>query len=942
MKLEKGGRCMAKWLNTHFYYWCTIIEPVGEEWKIQFDDGTVAVVKTKDLHETTPADARNPFRRISRSTPSKNRKRPEEIRKSPARKIRKLFTEEENVRLGAKLGDVKDNASAAEKESIIESDLMEGLKDKESHENLTGATDIQPSLRERSVPKEIETLTQSATDIQPSLRERSVSKEIETLTQSAADVNPSSREKSVPKEIENLTQSVADVHPSSRERSVSVSKEADDVTYRPSSVDIRSSPFTRSVSVTRETEAMILNTGDVRQPPSRASVSVTAQTEDIKGDTGDVRQPPSRASVSVTAQTEDIKGDTGDVRQPPSRASVSVTAQTEDIKGGVKTYAASYLDRDLRSLSYPYRHIPSRLLKEGSVDVPKYGKSYFEGDFQRRLSKEGSVDVPKYGKSYFEGDFQRRLSKEGSVGLADLRPSAIRGSDSLLNERGKVTAGLADLRPSAIRGSDSLLNERGKVTAGLADLHPSAIRGSDSLLNERGKVTAGLADLRPSAIRGSDSLLNERGKVTADFTRYTASNVDRGIQRQLVKEGSADFTLTTNYVKDNEKKYLNKYPMEFGGRLGTLFLILLLPLYVMSLFSFNLVPDPTQFEVLFEMQLVLILQVAVGIIMLIIFQAVLSIVPIGKVVSGPLTKLGVLKMQCNGIFAALFALVLTSSVCYFKREVADIVVSVYSEAAVSAMLVGIVFSLILYRRGGKLPISYCNPYGSKGCMWYDFWMGREVTPRIGKFNVKLILHRFSIIIVIALNLLIVTKAYLQGVEEEILRSVIISALLQSLYSVHFIFHEELYLYSFLAISEGVGYMITVGFMTYPFLLTFTTKAILDYRLKASLTEMYIVLCSYTIGQILLQSSSHRKMLSLKHPVTSAWRVNALPKWSAAVQIRAYMGEIIIYWALALVAGTTYLGIFIIPSAFTVTVLSRAFREYKRSAAYQAGEVNTKQ
>ncbi|XP_049781579.1 uncharacterized protein LOC126183548 isoform X2 [Schistocerca cancellata] len=844
MKLKKGARCMAKWLNTHFYYWCTIIEPVGEEWKVQFDDGTVAVVKAKDLHETPPADARNPVRIITRSTPSKNRKRPEEIRKSPARKVRKLFTEEENIRLGAKLGDVKESATAAEKESIIESDLMEGLKDKESHENLTGAADVQPSLREKSV-----------------------SKEIENLTQSAADDNPSSREKSVPKAIENLTQSVADVRPSSRERSVSVSKEAEDVTYRPSSVDIRSSPFTRSVSVTRETEATIHNTGDVRQPPSRASVSVTAWTEDMKGGAEDVRPSPSRSSATVEIQKESFTR-------------------------SVKTYAASYLDRDLRSLSYLDRGIPSRLLKEGSVDVPRYGKSYFGGDFQRRLSKEGSVDVPRYGKSYFEGDFQRRLSKEGSVGLADLRPSAI--------------------------------------------------RGSDNLLNERGKVTPGSADLRPSAIRGSDSLLNERGKVTADLTRHTASNVDRGLQRQLVKEGSADSTLATKYVKDNEKKYLNKYPMEFGGRLGTLLLILLLPLYVLSLFSFNLVPDPTKFEVLFQMQLLMIPQVAVGIIMLIIFQAVLSIVPIGKVVSGPLTKLGILKMRCNGIFAALFALVLTSSVCYFKREVADIVVSVYSEAAVSAMLVGIVFSLILYRRGGKLPISYLNPYGSKGFMWYDFWMGREVTPHIGKFNVKLILHRFSIIIVIALNMLIATKAYLQGVEEEILRSVIISTILQSLYSLHFIFHEDLYLYSFLAISEGVGYMIAVGFMTFPFILTFTTKAILDYRLKASLTEMYIVLCSYTIGQILLQSSSHRKMLSLKNPVTSVWRVNLLPKWSAAVQIRAYMGEIIIYWALALVAGTTYLGIFIIPSAFTVTVLSRAFREYKRSAAYQAGEVNTKQ
>ncbi|XP_046985898.1 uncharacterized protein LOC124555881 [Schistocerca americana] len=354
----------------------------------------------------------------------------------------------------------------------------------------------------------------SAADVQPSLREKSVSKEIENLTQSAADDNPSSREKSVPKEIENLTQSVADVHPSSRERSVSVSKEAEDVKYRPN--------------------------------------------------TGDVRQPPSRASVSVTAQTEDIKGGAEDVRPSPSRRSATVEIQKESFTRSVKTYAASYLDRDLRHLSYLDRDIPSRLLKEGSVDVPRYGKSYFEGDFQRRLSKEGSVDVPRYGKSYFEGDFQRRLSKEGSVGLADL--------------------------------------------------HPSAIRGSDNLLNERGKVTPGSADLRPSAIRGSGSLLKERGKVTADLTRHTASNVDRGLQRQLVKEGSADSTLATKYVKDNEKKYLNKYPMEFGGRLGTLLLILFLPLYVLSLFSFNLVPDPTKFEVLFQMQLVLIPQVAVGII----------------------------------------------------------------------------------------------------------------------------------------------------------------------------------------------------------------------------------------------------------------------------------------------------------------------------------------
>ncbi|XP_049955196.1 uncharacterized protein LOC126471140 isoform X5 [Schistocerca serialis cubense] len=247
MKLKKGSRCMAKWLNTHFYYWCTIIEPVGEEWKVKFDDGTVAVVKAKDLHETSPAHARNPVRIVTRSTSSKNRKRPEEIRKSPARKVRKLFTEEENIRLGAKLSDVKENTTAAEKESIIESDLMEGLKDKESHENLTGVADVHPSSRERSV---------------------SVSKEAEDVKYrpSVADVHPSSRERSVSvsKEAEDVKYrpSVADVHPSSRERSVSVSKEAEDVKYRPSVADVHPSSRERSVSVSKEAE-------DVKYRPSK-------------------------------------------------------------------------------------------------------------------------------------------------------------------------------------------------------------------------------------------------------------------------------------------------------------------------------------------------------------------------------------------------------------------------------------------------------------------------------------------------------------------------------------------------------------------------------------------------------------------------------------------------------------------------------------------------
>uniref|UniRef100_A0AAU7J9A5 Tudor domain-containing protein Tdr16 n=1 Tax=Locusta migratoria TaxID=7004 RepID=A0AAU7J9A5_LOCMI len=876
-KMKTGARLMARWPDTNFYYWCTLIDKVGERWKIQFDDGTLAEVTQSDLHESLPPDAHNivgrvtrssptklamrgsPTKQIIRGSPAKHRKRPEETRKSPARKVRKLFTEEDNIKLGAELIDLEESAPAS------------------------GNVDVRPSLPERSV--------------------------------------------SVPKEAEDLKQSALEVRPVSREKSLSVSKETEDAS------SVYTSEFKKSSNVASETRDVRRDASEIQSSEFNKSFSAPRDIRDVTHAATDVRSSPIRRSVSITKETEHTPHGAADVRHSPLKSSYAVDVQKERRTHSVTKYTESYMDRDSGR----------RLLREGSIGAADLRSSPLRLNnpsplrLNNPIHKRENVtrgtadlrffplrssnpphetqnvtqDVKSYVDSYLDSDFRRQQLKKGStIGLADLRQSPSRGSDMLVNERGTL---MSDLRKHTELGLDrEFWKKLGSEGSTESTKYTESYLDRDFRKQLKRDCSVGYSGIESSPYRRSISLTKDDKQFMSGTSRYT--------------------------LEDYEKKHLKKYPLEFGGRLGVVLLILLLPLYITSVFVFKLVPDPKKFEISIPKQLVLLPQVGFSLMLFMFLQAVLSIVPIGAIASGPLTKIGILTMRCNGVFAFAITLVLTLSACYYEKEVPNIVVSLYTEAAVSAVFLGIIFSLILYKRAHRLPLSYLNPYGATGYKLYDLWMGRELTPRIGKFNIKLILHRFSKIIAITLNILIVTEAYFQGEEGDLLKSLMISTVVQSLYCLHFLFHEDIYLYSFLAISEGVGYMSTVGLMTFPFMLTFTTKVILDYRLKASLTEICIALSAYIVGHLFLELSNWEETFSVRDPITSVWKMKFQPFWNPKIQTRAYLGQIMIYWGFAMVAGTTYLGIFIIPAGFTVAVVSRAVREYMRCAAHQRVEV----
>jgi hypothetical protein len=98
----------------------------------------------------------------------------------------------------------------------------------------------------------------------------------------------------------------------------------------------------------------------------------------------------------------------------------------------------------------------------------------------------------------------------------------------------------------------------------------------------------------------------------------------------------------------------------------------------------------------------------------------------------------------SGLLSGAITVVILGVLRHFEFPVtiiADKIVQFY----VTGMVYGFALAVLLYIRGGRAPTMAQNPYAMTGSHIYDFWMGREVNPRIGPFNVKVGLLRVGVI-----------------------------------------------------------------------------------------------------------------------------------------------------------------------------------------------------
>lgn len=98
----------------------------------------------------------------------------------------------------------------------------------------------------------------------------------------------------------------------------------------------------------------------------------------------------------------------------------------------------------------------------------------------------------------------------------------------------------------------------------------------------------------------------------------------------------------------------------------------------------------------------------------------------------------------SGLLSAVVTLAILAVLRHFRFPV-TIIADKYVQFFVTGLIYGYVLAVLLYIRGGRAHIMAQNPSAMTGSCIYDFWMGREVNPRIGPFDVKVGLYRTGII-----------------------------------------------------------------------------------------------------------------------------------------------------------------------------------------------------
>nr|QEZ90777.1 lamin B receptor [Spodoptera frugiperda] len=399
---------------------------------------------------------------------------------------------------------------------------------------------------------------------------------------------------------------------------------------------------------------------------------------------------------------------------------------------------------------------------------------------------------------------------------------------------------------------------------------------------------------------------------------------------------------------------------EFGGRIGSLCLILLIPATVFSiLISCRKSCSPLSLldlsayksvQVLFSLHSLYFFVVQCAI------QAIFAIVPVFGISSDRMDESGT--RQCfNAFFSSL---VTTSSLFlldYFHIINKANLLNEYLKLAVLSYIFAVVLSIVLYVKSGKLAKDKLNQYGNTGYTLYDFFMGRETHPFIKKLDVKIWISRISNITSLILLSLILTKGLLIKLPQkgevslenwkqfadsvELKPTILVFAIMQNVYILNFIMKEHKITTTFYWHSEGVGYLQAVASALYPYYFTTISKHVADTDLVLSTNTLISASLLYVLGFFIMLSSNNIKHEFRKNPLhLSLANVDSMPTFHGKKLLVSnlwgilrhpnYTGDILIHSALALPGIISGQYVAAVPAILTILVLMhRAWRNHER-------------
>ncbi|XP_024098289.1 delta(14)-sterol reductase LBR isoform X1 [Pongo abelii] len=382
-------------------------------------------------------------------------------------------------------------------------------------------------------------------------------------------------------------------------------------------------------------------------------------------------------------------------------------------------------------------------------------------------------------------------------------------------------------------------------------------------------------------------------------TQYSLRPKREEVKLKEIDSKEEKFVAKELAVRTFEVTPIRAKDLEFGGVPGVFLIMFGLPVFLFLLLLMckqkdpSLLNFPPPLPALYELWETRVFGVYL---LWFLIQVVFYLLPIGKVVEGtPLIDGRRLKYRLNGFYA----FILTSAVIgtsLFQGVEFHYVYSHFLQFALAATVFCVVLSVYLYMRSLKAPRNDLSP-ASSGNAVYDFFIGRELNPRIGTFDLKYFCE---------------LRPGLIGWE----------ALLTTMDIIH----------------DGFGFMLAFGDLVWvPFIYSFQAFYLVSHPNEVSwpMASLIIVLkfCGYVIFRgansqknAFRKNPSDPKLAHLKTIHTSTGKNLLVSGWWGFVRHPNYLGDLIMALAWSLACGFNHILPYFYIIYFTMLLVHREARD----------------
>ncbi|KAG8584494.1 hypothetical protein GDO81_008852 [Engystomops pustulosus] len=303
----------------------------------------------------------------------------------------------------------------------------------------------------------------------------------------------------------------------------------------------------------------------------------------------------------------------------------------------------------------------------------------------------------------------------------------------------------------------------------------------------------------------------------------------------------------------------------------------------------------------------------------ILLLALLHLLPIGKIAHGVRLANGKrLRYRINGLLALFLVGILVAVLSYQRISLLYVYDHLHQFAA-SATLLSLMLSAYVFIRSRTASQEDLSTAGKSGNLIYTFFMGRELNPHIGKFDLK----HFSAVHVALIGwvfnnfIMLLAEMNVQQLEIPSPSMILVNAF-QLLYVLHALWHQENILTSLDIAHDGFGFMLAFGNLVWvPFVYSLQALYLVKHPVEISQAALAAIVALNTFGYVIFRRANNLKNAFRKNPEDPRLSyLNSIPTsygsqllisgWWGFVRHPNYLGDIIMAWAWCLPCGFDYI------------------------------------